>query len=106
MKSSLTLTTSRLVHHARLYCGELFVFLAVEFFDILRLEDSHMNAAGALLARVAPPPVLAEAAASAVLALAALAPVRTGHEPSQPRGGGLMTRETAVYSISFFAHRA
>ena len=68
MKSSLTLTTSRLVHHARLYCGELFVFLAVEFFDILRLKDSHMNAAGALLARVAPPPVLAELAATADLA--------------------------------------
>ena len=75
--SSLTLTTSRFVNHARLYCGQLLVFLTVEFFDrhVCRLEDSHMNAAAALLALAALPPVLAEATATAVLALAALTPV-------------------------------
>ena len=75
--SSLTLTTSRFVYHVRLYRGQLFVFLTVEFFDrhVCRLEDSHMNAAAAVLAPVAPPPMLADADAAALLAVAALPPM-------------------------------
>ena len=70
--SSLTLTTSRFGNHVRLHCGDLFVFFTVELFDVYRLEDSHMNATAAVLAPAALPPVLADAAAATVLAVAEL----------------------------------
>ena len=52
------------------------IFLAVEvYFDLCRLENSHVTDAATLLADAAPPPVLANAAAAALLALAAPPPV-------------------------------
>ena len=42
------------------------LFLPVEFFDLGRLEDSHMTTAAALLAFAAYPAVLAEAATAAL----------------------------------------
>ena len=51
------------------------LFLLVDYFDLCRLEGSHVTAAAALLALAAPLPVLADAGAAALLALPALPPV-------------------------------
>ena len=76
---SLALTTSRPTKNACFHRGNrlIWVLLPVEFFDLCRLEESHVIAAAALRASGAPLPVLADAAAAAVLAQAAPLPVLT-----------------------------
>ena len=72
--STLALTASRPSSHDNvcLHRGEPLIgfFLLVEYFDLCRLEGSHVTAAaGAVLAAAAPPPpMLADAAAATVLA--------------------------------------
>ena len=71
---ALALTTSwpNRKYKVRLHRGNLLVgtFLPVEFyFDRCRLENGHVTAAATLLAVAAGPPVLADAAAAAVLAV-------------------------------------
>ena len=70
----LALTTSRPNNQACLQRWDplIWVLLPVEFFDLCRLDDSHVTAAAALLALASLPSVLAEAAAAALLAVAAL----------------------------------
>ena len=74
---SLALTASRPTNNACFHRGNrlIWVLLPVEFFDLCRLEESHVTAAAALLALAALPSVLAEAAAAALLAQAAHPPV-------------------------------
>ena len=74
----LALTTSRpIINHARLHRGDrlIWVLLPVEFFDLCRLEESHVITAAALRASGAPLPVLTYAATAALLADAAPPPV-------------------------------
>ena len=61
----------------------IWLFHPVEFFDLYRLEESHVTTA--LFAPFALPPVFAEAAAAALLALAAPPPVRTAHGVARAR---------------------
>ena len=74
---ALALATPRPTNHACLHRGHplIWVLLPVEFFDLRRLKESHVTAAAALLAHAAHPFVIADAAAAAVLAPAALPPV-------------------------------
>ena len=75
--STLALTTSRARDHACLNrdgAPLMRFFLPFALFDCYRLEDNHMTVA--VLAVVTHPPVLADTAAAAVLARAALPPVR------------------------------
>ena len=75
--SALALTASRLNRkdNVCLHRGHALVmgiFLAVEvYFDLCRLENSHVTAAATLLALAALPSMLANAAATTLLALAA-----------------------------------
>ena len=77
--STLALTASRRNNRDNvcLHRGEplIGILLLVNYFDLCRLEGSHVTAAAALLALVTLPPVLADAAAAALLALPALPPV-------------------------------
>ena len=77
--STLALATSRSSNHVCLPCGEplpwLFLLVVEIKFDLCRLQNNHVITAATLLAPVAPPPVLAYAAAAALLALAAPSPV-------------------------------
>ena len=99
--SSLTPTTSRFENHARVHCGELFVFFTVEFFDVYRLEDSHMNATAAVLALAALPPVLAEATAAAVLAPAALPPML-----AEAAAAAVLALAALPHVLTFLVHHA
>ena len=61
LRLTLALSTSRPANQACLNRWDplIWVLLPVEFFDLRRLDDSHVTAAAALLAVAALPPMLA-----------------------------------------------
>ena len=79
--STLALATSRSSNHVCLHRGKLltwlfhFLLVVESKFDLGRLQNNHVITAAAVLAPVAPPPVLADAAAAALFTDAALPPM-------------------------------